>query len=73
MRYDRRVGNMEAILRSEKPDIIPGTDVIFTGQDAGEASASEIVLIPQPTSGSDDPLVSSNPQFMPYLPTYLPT
>lgn len=56
MRYDRRVGNMEAILRSEKPDIIPGTDVIFTGQDAGEASASEIVLIPQPTSGSDDPL-----------------
>ncbi|KAI0109847.1 putative MFS transporter [Daldinia grandis] len=47
---------MESILHSEKPDIIPGTDVIFTGYDAGEASASEVVLIPQPTSSSDDPL-----------------
>ncbi|KAI1804223.1 putative MFS transporter [Daldinia bambusicola] len=42
--------------QSEKPDIIPGTDIIFTGQDAREASASEIVLIPQPSSSPDDPL-----------------
>ncbi|KAF3061378.1 Protein HOL1 [Daldinia childiae] len=56
MRYDQRECNMETVLRREKPDIIPGTDVIFTGQDAGEANASEVVLIPQPTSSSDDPL-----------------
>ncbi|KAK6957342.1 hypothetical protein Daesc_000126 [Daldinia eschscholtzii] len=42
--------------QSEKPDIIPGTDVIFTGQGAEEASASEVVLIPQPSSSPEDPL-----------------
>ncbi|KAI8960818.1 putative MFS transporter [Daldinia sp. FL1419] len=40
----------------EKPDIIPGTDIIFTDQDGADASDSEVVLIPQPTSSSDDPL-----------------
>ncbi|KAI1759430.1 putative MFS transporter [Hypoxylon sp. FL1150] len=37
------------------PDIIPGTDIIFAGGDS-ESTANEVVLVPQPTSSSDDPL-----------------
>lgn len=45
---------------AEKPDIIPGTDIIFTDGNNGENSTpGEVVLIPQPTSNPDDPLVSS--------------
>ncbi|KAL7627341.1 hypothetical protein AAE478_001533 [Parahypoxylon ruwenzoriense] len=43
--------------RSENPDIIPGTDIIFAERDDGSnTGANEIVLIPQPTSNPDDPL-----------------
>lgn len=42
---------------SELPDIIPGTDIIFTDRDGSDDGApSEVVLIPQPTSSPDDPL-----------------
>ncbi|KAI1444230.1 putative MFS transporter [Annulohypoxylon stygium] len=42
---------------AEKPDIIPGTDIIFTDGNNGENSTpGEVVLIPQPTSNPDDPL-----------------
>ncbi|KAI2466338.1 putative MFS transporter [Annulohypoxylon bovei var. microspora] len=41
----------------EKPDLIPGTDIIFTdGNDGENATPVEVVLIPQPTSNLDDPL-----------------
>ncbi|KAI0888737.1 MFS general substrate transporter [Annulohypoxylon maeteangense] len=41
----------------EKPDIIPGTDIIFTDGSNGEnTTPGEVVLIPQPTSNPDDPL-----------------
>ncbi|KAI1412264.1 MFS general substrate transporter [Hypoxylon sp. FL1857] len=41
----------------ELPDIIPGTDIIFTDRDGSDNGApSEVVLIPQPTSSPDDPL-----------------
>ncbi|KAI0841431.1 MFS general substrate transporter [Hypoxylon sp. FL0890] len=41
----------------EFPDIIPGTDIIFTDRDGSDNGApSEVVLIPQPTSSPDDPL-----------------
>ncbi|KAI2619915.1 putative MFS transporter [Hypoxylon sp. NC1633] len=43
--------------RSETPDIIPGTDVIFADRGGGEGTgANDVVLIPQPTSSPDDPL-----------------
>ncbi|KAI1453411.1 putative MFS transporter [Annulohypoxylon moriforme] len=42
---------------TEKPDIIPGTDIIFTDGNNGEnTTPSEVVLIPQPSSSPDDPL-----------------
>ncbi|KAI1209580.1 MFS general substrate transporter [Annulohypoxylon truncatum] len=42
---------------TEKPDIIPGTDIIFTDGNNGEnTTPGEVVLIPQPTSSPDDPL-----------------
>ncbi|KAH9908492.1 putative MFS transporter [Xylariomycetidae sp. FL2044] len=43
--------------RTEAVDIIPGTDIIFTGQYDGENSgAGELVLIPKPSTNPDDPL-----------------
>lgn len=40
-------------------ELIPGTELVFRGT-AGEADSSqELVLVPRPTSNSDDPLVSS--------------
>ncbi|KAI1100659.1 putative MFS transporter [Jackrogersella minutella] len=45
------------MLERDEPDIIPGTDIIFTDKNDGEStSSSEVVLIPQPTSSPDDPL-----------------
>ncbi|KAI8628195.1 putative MFS transporter [Xylariaceae sp. FL1651] len=42
---------------TREPEIIPGTDIIFTGRDEGESAAEkELVLIPQPTTNPDDPL-----------------
>ncbi|OTA58303.1 MFS general substrate transporter [Hypoxylon sp. EC38] len=42
---------------SELPDIIPGTDIIFTDREGSDnGTPSEVVLIPQPTSSPDDPL-----------------
>lgn len=44
--------------RSEEIDIIPGTDIVF--KDHGQVentTPSELILIPQPTSKLDDPLV----------------
>ncbi|CAJ2513995.1 Uu.00g021140.m01.CDS01 [Anthostomella pinea] len=42
---------------NEKHEMIPGTDIIFTGRKDGESNTTqEIVLVPQPTSNSDDPL-----------------
>ncbi|KAK6206362.1 hypothetical protein LQW54_007816 [Pestalotiopsis sp. IQ-011] len=41
----------------EKPDIIPGTDVVYKDGAAGEiTSPSDLVLIPKPTSDPHDPL-----------------
>ncbi|KAI1073473.1 putative MFS transporter [Whalleya microplaca] len=42
--------------RSEKQDVIPGTEIIFTGREHGEDFAAELVLIPRPTSNTEDPL-----------------
>jgi hypothetical protein len=44
--------------RSEEIDIIPGTDVVFKEHGETEnATPSDLILIPQPTSNLDDPLV----------------
>lgn len=44
----------------EKPDIIPGTDVVYKDGTHGEiTSPKDLVLIPRPTSDPHDPLVSS--------------
>lgn len=41
-------------------DFIPGTDVIFVDQgDSPNPDRNDVVLIPQPSSSPDDPLVSS--------------
>ncbi|OTA98091.1 hypothetical protein M426DRAFT_123597 [Hypoxylon sp. CI-4A] len=58
MEYTPRESNLEAMTApAEKPDIIPGTDIILTGGEYGEdANTKEIVLIPQPSSSLDDPL-----------------
>lgn len=44
----------------EKPDIIPGTDLVYKDGTAGEITGpTDLVLIPKPTSDPHDPLVSS--------------
>ncbi|KAI1775386.1 putative MFS transporter [Hypoxylon cercidicola] len=57
-RYSPSRSNVQIMGRNEKPDVIPGTDVIFAGHEGGGESAgnNEVVLIPQPTSSPDDPL-----------------
>lgn len=60
MRYGPRDSNPEAMTQTEKRDIIPGTDIIFADRgDAENEAPDDVVLIPQPTSSPDDPLVSS--------------
>lgn len=50
----------------EQADIIPGTEIVFKGHGGGDDNATgELVLIPQPTSSPDDPLVSSHPAVVP--------
>lgn len=39
-------------------DLSPGTEVVFTGIDGESVSSQKLVLIPQPTSNAEDPLVS---------------
>lgn len=60
--YIPRQGDVEVMEQNAMPDIIPGTDIIFAGgQGGGEgegAANNEVVLVPQPTSNPDDPLVS---------------
>ncbi|KAI6083802.1 putative MFS transporter [Hypoxylon rubiginosum] len=50
--------NVEIMEQNNMPDIIPGTDIIFAGREGGEEGSvnNEVVLVPQPTSSSDDPL-----------------
>ncbi|KAI1386101.1 putative MFS transporter [Hypoxylon trugodes] len=57
MLFRRRKSDSQIMTQIEEPEIIPGTDIIFAGQDNGENLATnDVVLIPQPTSSADDPL-----------------
>lgn len=45
-------------------DLIPGTEVVFTGTDGESVSSQKLVLIPQPTNNADDPLVRLPPSLI---------
>lgn len=54
-----RIQSKVTMTTHEKSEIIPGTEVVFKGSgDVEGTSTDELVLIPQPSSNSDDPLVS---------------